>query len=61
MAETPVKSEDKMTTFYLVISSDGLEGSFTREAAAWAYLKELREIGVRCWIEPKRIQESANG
>lgn len=33
-------------TFYLVVSSEGLEGSFPVRADAEAYLRELREIGV---------------
>lgn len=35
-----------MTTFYLVVSSEGLEGSFLTRADADAYLSELRAIGV---------------
>lgn len=35
-----------MTTFYLVMSTDGLEGSFTTRPDAEEYLRELRDIGV---------------
>jgi len=35
-----------IVTFWLVMSREGLEGSFTSQADAAAYLKELREIGV---------------
>jgi len=43
-------------TFWLVISTEGLEGSFPSEAEAWSYLKELRDIGIlRVWIKKKVI------
>lgn len=37
---------DNPTLFYLVISDEGLEGSFQVEADAVGYLNELKEIGV---------------
>lgn len=44
------------TTFYLVMSAEGLEGSFTSEADADAYRRELRAIGIaRLRIERKEI------
>ena len=47
-----------MTTFYLVFSAEGLEGSFTTEADADAYRRELRTIGIaRLRIERKEVAE----
>jgi hypothetical protein len=45
-----------MTTFFLVMSTEGLEGSFTSESDALAYARELREIGIsRVWIETREV------
>lgn len=35
-----------MVTFWLVVSREGLEGSFTTRAEAVDYMNELRGIGV---------------
>ena len=47
-----------MTTFYLVKSSEGLEGSFTTAADAAGYRDELQAIGISgLTIHTKAVDE----